>query len=75
MNNEAEIGQRKNEIRSSIHVFLIASLSKIWYEQQWIQFAVNAQKEMRIFNQITKGYQKLILCAVIIENVSDFVAE
>lgn len=30
---------------------------------------------MRIFNQITKGYQKLILCAVIIENVSDFVAE
>lgn len=30
---------------------------------------------MRIFNEITKGYQKLILCAVIIENVSDFVAE
>ena len=30
---------------------------------------------MRIFNQITKGYQKLILCAVIIENVSDFVAK
>lgn len=30
---------------------------------------------MRISNQITKGYQKLILCAVIIENVSDFVAE
>lgn len=32
MNNEAEIGQRKNEIRSQIHVFLIASLSKICYE-------------------------------------------
>lgn len=31
-----------------------------------------AQKEIRIFSQITKGYQKLILCAVIIENVSDF---
>lgn len=26
-----------------------------------------AQKEIRIFSQITKGYQKLILCAVIIE--------
>lgn len=30
-----------------------------------------AQKEVRIFSQITKGYQKLILCAVIIENVRD----
>lgn len=30
-----------------------------------------AQKEIRIFSQTTKGYQKLILCAVITENVSD----
>ena len=34
-----------------------------------------AQKEIRIFSQITKGYQKLILCAMITENVSDFEAE
>lgn len=34
-----------------------------------------AQKEIGIFSQITKGYQKLILCAVITGNVSDFEAE
>lgn len=30
------------------------------------------QKEIKNFQQITKGYQKLILCALITANVSDF---